>query len=169
MCHYYHLNTQKNPNTGGWQYHQDYGYHYREFLYPDFLRVMVALDAATKENSCLRVLKGSNRLGRLEHCKSGSQLIADEARVAFAVDAFEEVHCELAPGDALFFHGNILHGSDANLGNTPRWAMIYAYVAAGNTCVLDEPPRDLSAPIDPLSVDKVRAAIESHANTFTVD
>lgn len=47
--------------------------------------------------------------------------------------------------------------------------MIYAYVAAGNTCVLDEPPRDLSAPIDPLSVDKVRAAIESHANTFTVD
>ncbi|MBK36987.1 MAG: phytanoyl-CoA dioxygenase family protein [Gemmatimonadetes bacterium] len=167
VCHFYHLNTQKNPNTGGWQYHQDYGYHYREFLYPDFLSVMVALDPATKENGCLKVLKGSNHLGRLEHRQSGSQLIADEARVAFAVDAFEEVHCELAPGDALFFHGNILHASNANLSDTSRWAMIYAYVAAGNTCVLEEPPADLSDPIEPLSAGEVRHTVEAHAASMT--
>ena len=70
--HYYHLQMLKNPGTGGWQYHQDYGYHYKEFFYPDFASAMVALDPATRENGCLKVVRGSNRLGRLEHHSSGS-------------------------------------------------------------------------------------------------
>jgi hypothetical protein len=36
------------------------------------------------------------------------------------------------PGDALFFHSNTLHASDANDSDHPRWAMICCYNAASN-------------------------------------
>ena len=34
-------------------------------LYPDFISLMLALDPCNRENGCLRVLRGSHRLGRL--------------------------------------------------------------------------------------------------------
>lgn len=147
MRHFYHLEMMKNPNTGGWQWHQDYGYHHREFLYPDFVSVMVALDPATRANGCLRVIRGSNRLGRLDHRSSGSQLIADPQRVEIALRHLEEVHCELPPGAALYFHGNTLHASDPNTSTQPRWAFIFAYVAASNVYVLPQLPDSLRAPV----------------------
>ena len=154
--HYYHLNMQKEPNTGGWQYHQDYGYHYNEFLYPRFVSVMIALNAATRENGYLKVVRGSHKLGLLEHEMSGSQLIANKKRVALALQEMEEVHCEVEPGGALFFDGNILHASDANLSDKPRWSMIYAYVPESNTFVLDDPHpglRDVVAALDETGID----------------
>ena len=107
MRHYYHLQMLKDPQTGGWQWHQDYGYHYKEFFYPDFVSLMLALDPCTRENGCLRVLRGSHRLGRLEHQSSGSQLIANPERVGWADREMEEVHCEMTPGSVLYFHGNL--------------------------------------------------------------
>ena len=38
--------------------------------------------------------------------------------------------CE--PGDALFFHGNLLHRSDKNTSPNPRWSLICCYNAAAN-------------------------------------
>ena len=73
VVHYYTLNMRKDPNTGGWQWHQDYGYHYQEFFYPNFISVMVALDPANRDNGCLKVIKGSNRIGRLNHAASVSR------------------------------------------------------------------------------------------------
>ena len=160
--HYYHLATLKNPQTGGWQYHQDYGYHYKEFFRPSFCSVMLALDPANRDNGCLRVVKDSNQLGRLEHLSSGSQLIADPQRVALALDEMDEVHCELQPGSALYFHGNILHASDPNLSQQSRWALIYAFVAAGNTVVLPEVEEKLGPPNEGWSDEDVIAAIERH-------
>jgi hypothetical protein len=151
LRHFYHLNMQKEPNTGGWQYHQDYGYHYREFLYPRFVSVMLALNSATKENGCLRVVPGSNLLGRLEHQQSGSQLITDPKRLAFVLEEMDEAYCELDPGDAMFFDGNILHASGPNVSDTPRWSMIYAYVPESNTCILDQIPKGLGgSPVEQL-------------------
>lgn len=160
--HYYHLKTLKNPQTGGWQYHQDYGYHYKEFFYPSFCSVMLALDPASRENGCLRVVKDSNQLGRLEHQSSGSQLIADPDRVRMALAEMEETHCELEPGSALYFHGNILHASDPNLSEHPRWALIYAFVAARNTVVLAELEKTLGPPLQGWSDAQVEAATRVH-------
>jgi ectoine hydroxylase len=42
------------------------------------------------------------------------------------------VHCEMDPGDAIFFHANLLHRSDANRSDQPRWSMICCYNAARN-------------------------------------
>jgi hypothetical protein len=36
------------------------------------------------------------------------------------------------PGDALFFHSNLLHRSDQNRSENPRWAMISCYNAKAN-------------------------------------
>ncbi|HEX8548491.1 MAG TPA: phytanoyl-CoA dioxygenase family protein, partial [Cytophagaceae bacterium] len=58
VCHFHSKLMQKEPKVGGaWEWHQDYGYWYKNgFLYPDALiSVMVALTEATKENGCLQV------------------------------------------------------------------------------------------------------------------
>lgn len=160
--HYYHLKTIKNPHTGGWQYHQDYGYHYKEFFRPNFCSVMLALDPATRDNGCLRVVKDSNQLGRLEHQSSGAQLIANPQRVEMALAEMEEIHCEMQPGSALYFHGNILHGSDPNLSEHPRWALIFAFVAAQNTVVIPELEQAMGPPIEGWSDEQVAAATQRH-------
>jgi ectoine hydroxylase len=36
------------------------------------------------------------------------------------------------PGDAIFFHPNLLHRSDMNRSEHPRWSMICCYNAARN-------------------------------------
>ena len=51
-----------------WVWHQDYGYWYNNrAVAPNMGSCMVALDPATRHNGCLQVLKGSHRLGRLDH------------------------------------------------------------------------------------------------------
>jgi len=159
--HYYTLNMMKTPNTGGWQWHQDYGYHYQQFLYTDYISVMVALDPATRANGCLRVVKGSNRLGRLEHETSGSQLIANRERVRIALDHMEEVSCELSPGSALYFHGNTLHASDANLSDQSRYSLVYSFVAASNVWVVPETPNKCTR-LDKLADEGLAKAMQSH-------
>jgi ectoine hydroxylase-related dioxygenase (phytanoyl-CoA dioxygenase family) len=57
VCHFHSKLMQKEPKVGGaWEWHQDYGYWYKNgFLYPDALiSVMLALTEATKENGCLQ-------------------------------------------------------------------------------------------------------------------
>jgi ectoine hydroxylase-related dioxygenase (phytanoyl-CoA dioxygenase family) len=44
----------------------------------------------------------------------------------------ELVYVEMDPGDVLFFHSNLLHRSDQNRSDNPRWAMICCYNAASN-------------------------------------
>ena len=44
----------------------------------------------------------------------------------------ELVYVEIEAGDALFFHSNILHRSEANLSDHPRWSIISCYSAQSN-------------------------------------
>jgi len=130
VCHFHSKLMQKEPKVGGaWEWHQDYGYWYKNgFPFPDALiSVMVALTEANKENGCLQVLKGSHKMGRIEHLFAGEQQGADMPFVEEALKLFEKVYVELSPGDVLFFHPNILHMSEANLSDKPRWSLISAY------------------------------------------
>ena len=92
----------------------------------------LAVDRATEENGCMQVLKGSHKLGRLNHILSGDQAGADLERVEEAKKRLKLVHVKMGPGDALFFHSNLLHCSAANNSDHPRWAMICCYNAASN-------------------------------------
>jgi ectoine hydroxylase-related dioxygenase (phytanoyl-CoA dioxygenase family) len=130
VCHFHSKLMQKEPKVGGaWEWHQDYGYWYKNgFLYPDALiSVMVALTKATRQNGCLQVLKGSHKMGRFEHNFVGEQQGADMHFVEKALKLCERVYVELDPGDVLFFHSNVLHMSEANLSDKPRWSLISAY------------------------------------------
>jgi len=132
---------QKEPKVGGaWEWHQDYGYWYDNgFLLPEMLSVMVAATRANKANGCLQVLKGSHKIGRINHGFIGEQIGADIKRVNAAKNNMELVYVELEPGDTLFFHGNLLHRSDANTSDTARFSLISAYNLASNKSFLDEP------------------------------
>jgi ectoine hydroxylase-related dioxygenase (phytanoyl-CoA dioxygenase family) len=130
VCHFHSKLMQKEPKVGGaWEWHQDYGYWYKNgFLYPEALiSAMLALTEATKQNGCLQVLKGSHKMGRFEHNFVGEQQGADMPFVEEALKVCERVYVELNPGDILFFHSNILHMSEANLSDKPRWSFISAY------------------------------------------
>ncbi len=130
VCHFHSKLMQKEPRVGGaWEWHQDYGYWYKNgFLYPEaMMSVMVALTEATPQNGCLQVLKGTHKMGRLEHLFAGEQQGADMPFVEEALKRCERVYVELKPGDALFFHSNLLHMSEANLSDKPRWSLISAY------------------------------------------
>ena len=130
VCHFHSKLMQKEPKVGGaWEWHQDYGYWYKNgFLYPDALiSVMLALTEATKENGCLQVLKGSHKMGRFEHLFAGEQQGADMPFVEEALKICEKIYVELNAGDVLFFHPNLLHMSEANLSDKPRWSLISAY------------------------------------------
>lgn len=130
VCHFHSKLMQKEPKVGGaWEVHQDYGYWYKNgFLFPDAMfSIMLALTKATKENGCLQVLKGSHKMGRIEHLFSGEQQGADTPFVVEAMKIFERVYVEIDSGDALFFHSNLLHMSEANLSDKPRWSLISVY------------------------------------------
>lgn len=133
--YFYHSKMMlKEPRTGGaWAWHQDYGYWYNNgCLLPWMASCLIAVDPATKENGCLQVLKGSHHLGRVDHIKVGEQTGADPERVEQACKRFPLIYCEMQPGDALFFHCNLLHRSDQNKSEKSRWSYICCYNAAAN-------------------------------------
>jgi len=135
VCHFHTKLMQKEPRVGGaWEWHQDYGYWYKDqFMFPDqMISVMLALTPANKENGCLQVIRGSHKMGRVNHGFAGEQVGADMTMVENALRTMELVYCELDPGDVLFFHSNLIHRSEANLSDQPRWSLISCYSSASN-------------------------------------
>ena len=129
VYHYHSKMSIKQPRTGGaWSWHQDYGYWYQNgCLWPDMGSAFIAVDPNTRENGCLQVLKGSHKLGRIEHGRYGDQTGADPERTAEATKVMETVYVELDPGDTLYFHSNLLHRSDQNTSDSQRWSLICCY------------------------------------------
>jgi ectoine hydroxylase len=134
VYHYHSKMIMKDPRVGGaWTWHQDYGYWYQNgVLQPLLTSVSIAVDRATKENGCLQVIAGSHHCGRVDHVLTGDQAGADRERVDEILKRMPLVYVEMEPGDALFFHCNLLHRSDQNRSEHPRWSMICCYNAARN-------------------------------------
>src|SRR6201996_1687224 len=134
VYHYHSKMIMKDARVGGaWAWHQDYGYWYQNgVLFPLLTSAFIAVDPATRENGCMQVLRGSHHLGRIDHVLTGDQAGADMERVREAEKRLELVYVEMDPADVLFFHANLLHRSDQNRSDNPRWAMICCYNAARN-------------------------------------
>ncbi|WP_153799106.1 phytanoyl-CoA dioxygenase family protein [Foetidibacter luteolus] len=135
VCHFHSKLMQKEPKVGGaWEWHQDYGYWYKnQFMFPEQMTsVMIALTPANKANGCLQVIKGSHKLGRVNHGFAGEQVGADMIMVNNCLKTMDLVYCELNAGDALIFHPNLLHRSEANLSDHPRWSIISCYCSQSN-------------------------------------
>lgn len=132
---------QKEAHIGGaWEWHQDYGYWYDDgFLTDNMASCYVALDPATLDNGCLRVIPGSHKYGRIRHGSVGGQTGADMARVETLKSRHEPVYVTLDPGDAVFFHSNLLHASNPNLSDQSRWGLISCFFREDNQSILDDP------------------------------
>jgi ectoine hydroxylase len=134
VYHYHSKMIMKDAKVGGaWAWHQDYGYWYQNgVLEPLLTSVFIAVDPSTRENGCLQVIRGSHHCGRINHVLTGDQAGADHERVDAVLQRRPLDHVEMQPGDGLFFHCNLLHRSDQNRSDMPRWAMICCYNAARN-------------------------------------
>ena len=134
VYHYHSKMIMKDAKVGGaWTWHQDYGYWYQNgCLFPHMASLFIAVDPSTRENGCLQVIAGSHECGRMDHTLTGDQAGADKERVDELLARLPLEYVEMAPGDGLFFHGNLLHRSDQNRSDHPRWSMICCYNAATN-------------------------------------
>jgi ectoine hydroxylase-related dioxygenase (phytanoyl-CoA dioxygenase family) len=134
VYHYHSKMIMKDAKVGGaWAWHQDYGYWYQNgVLFPLLTSAFIAIDRATRENGCMQVIRKSHELGRIDHVTTGDQAGADMERVNEALKRLDLVYVEMEPGDTLFFHANLLHRSDQNRSENPRWSMICCYNAARN-------------------------------------
>lgn len=149
VYHYHHKMILKEPYVGGaWAWHQDYGYWYHnDCLYPDMASCYIAVDPAHRANGCLQVIRGSHRLGRIEHGKAADQVGADPARIELILQSLDRVYCEMQAGDGLFFHANLLHASDQNRSDEPRWGLICCYNTRHNPCK-DRPGHPSYTPLE---------------------
>jgi ectoine hydroxylase len=134
VYHYHSKIIWKKPGDGGFDWHQDYGYWYHNAcLYPDMGSCFIMLDRATKENGCLKVLKGSHKVGRIGHGVSDTpEQTADMERIAELEKRHESVYITAEPGDVLFFHANLLHSSDENKSNDSRRTLIVCFNTKSN-------------------------------------
>jgi ectoine hydroxylase-related dioxygenase (phytanoyl-CoA dioxygenase family) len=150
VCHFHSKLMQKEPRVGGaWEWHQDYGYWYKnEFLLPNqMISIMVAITDANIQNGCLQVIKGSHKMGRIEHGFAGEQVGASQHYVDLALKTMPLVYVEIDAGDALIFHSNLLHRSEANTSDKARWSLIAVYNRSGNI-PYNEPSQSSIVPLN---------------------
>lgn len=116
-------------DVGSFAWHQDLAFY--PHTNTDLLSVMVMLDDATPENGCMQMIKGSHKLGLLDHAVEGR-----------FVGACQEKHLWLSPenpddieyiipktGGISIHHCLTLHGSDVNLSGRPRRGVVFSYRA----------------------------------------
>jgi ectoine hydroxylase-related dioxygenase (phytanoyl-CoA dioxygenase family) len=135
VYHFQSKLTAKDPEVGGaWEWHQDYGYwYYNGCLQPNMLSFMIALDPTHGDNGCLKLIRGSHKLGRLDHVQiTPEQNTADPERMPHIIASHEIVDCVLEPGDAVVFHANTLHRSDQNRSADRRWTFMCCYSGISN-------------------------------------
>ncbi len=104
-------------------WHQDWSYWYGAHKYS----IWVALDDATVENGCLKLLPGSHKSAVVHDGDAsdghgfGNRLKPD------AVDESLAVTAEIEAGGAVFFHDLTLHSSHPNVSGEERWVWIPTY------------------------------------------
>ncbi|MFV0296941.1 MAG: phytanoyl-CoA dioxygenase family protein [Hyphomicrobiaceae bacterium] len=173
VYHFQSKLTAKEPKVGGaWEWHQDYGYwYYNGCLEPKMLSIMIALDETDAGNGCLKVVRGSHKLGRLDHVSvTDGQNTTDPERMPHILARHETVECVLEPGDAVIFHGNTLHRSDQNKSDRRRWTFLCCYNAVSNDTFKKDDDR-YYVPLQKVDDDAVMKAgmkfADSEAEHFT--
>ena len=160
VYHFQSKLTAKDPYVGGaWEWHQDYGYwYYNGCLMPKMLSFMIALDHTDATNGCLKLIKGSHKLGRLDHVQiTPEQNTADPERLTYILESHEVVDCVLDPGDAVIFHANTLHCSDQNRSATRRWTFMCCYNAVSNNTFKKDDDR-YYVPLEKVDNDAIKLA-----------
>ncbi len=103
--------------------HQDSAYWPMEP--PTLVTVSIALNEATPENGCFKVIPRSHLWGMQEW---GGIARKQDAELTDRTDvAKQQMDVPLSAGSALFFHSLMVHGSGPNASPNPRNTALYAY------------------------------------------
>ena len=122
----------KPPGVDGKHpFHQDLRY-YRIRPAEQIVGVWTAVRPAMRETGCLAVIPGSHHEGLLEHSAPDWQYV-NHGFYGVAVDRDKRVHVEMMPGDTLFFHPLLVHGSGSNRGDDFRRAISAHFVGGAAT------------------------------------
>ncbi len=98
----------------------------------EIVATWTALDPASRENGCLVVVPGSHKGELLEHENPDWEYVNFfYVGVKGEGEATERIHLEMEPGDTVFFHPLLLHGSGRNRTRGYRRAISAHYASAG--------------------------------------
>lgn len=92
--------------------------------------VWIALDPATPENGCLKMLPGSHKQLAIHDGSAPQSEGFDHRLRPDAVDESRAVILPCAPGDAVLFHDLTLHASFPNTSGRDRWSVISTFRSA---------------------------------------
>lgn len=104
-------------------YHQDSAYWRIEPM--TLCSIWLALEDATPENGCMRVIPGSHKNGVIEHRRLEDFMVTDDH-----IDYSKEIAVPLHKGGVLFFHSLLLHATSPNTSGFSRRAMVVSYMGA---------------------------------------
>ncbi|MBP6507482.1 MAG: phytanoyl-CoA dioxygenase family protein [Opitutaceae bacterium] len=111
-----------------------FGWHQDIMFYPhtntSLLSIFVYLDEATPENGCMSMVRGSHRLGPLNHLDADGHFDGKCREPAHWSDRPENV-VPITPraGGISIHHCLTLHGSPPNLSGLPRRGVVFSYRA----------------------------------------
>ncbi len=136
----------KRPREGSrFRWHQDSPYWGHACAHCDRLpNVMVVLDDANAENGCFRLVPGSHRQGFLPGLKDDTELGALFTDPA-TFDESAQRAFEVPAGTLVFFDSHTVHGSQPNLSDRKRRAMIFTYQPPGHAMFKAEGTREMRA------------------------
>jgi ectoine hydroxylase-related dioxygenase (phytanoyl-CoA dioxygenase family) len=135
-----HSKLATKPPTKGvgvFPWHQDYAFY--PHTNTDLLSVMVMLDDATPENGCMQMVKGSHKLGILDHAKDGRFVAECQESHYWLEPANPSNVVDVTPrtGGISIHHALTLHGSDANKSGNPRRGIVFSYRACDSYQLAD--------------------------------
>lgn len=117
------------PSSVGTEVPQHQDMPYWPFDPPEMLTAWIALDDSTVENGCVRMVKGSHKLGVLPHEQTtvaGNSLGLTRHP---AVDELPEEPVEIRRGSCVLHHSLTVHRSEPNRSLHSRRGLTYVYMA----------------------------------------
>lgn len=100
--------------------------------------VWTALTAATRETGCLCIVPGTHEGELLEHTSPDWEYVNRAFFGVSGVDRDARKHIEMQPGDTLFFHPLLVHGSGSNKTEQFRRAISVHYASSECQSDLDD-------------------------------
>lgn len=119
----------KHPGDKGYvSWHQDATYW--GLSEPDVVSVWLAFTPSNTSNGCMRVIPGSHLRDQLPHTDTFAEgnMLTRGQEVAVKVDENHALDLVLEPGEMSLHHVRIIHGSKANVGDTPRIGFVVRYI-----------------------------------------
>ena len=119
-------------------YHQDYAYHKdKDAKNKEYIQCFISLENHFVESGCLRVFKGSHKLGLIKHhtvmTRNGVSKLTPSSSTLKKISKKNKLKSlELKAGSCVFFNYNLIHGSSSNASQYDQLRMVVQLIKKKN-------------------------------------